>query len=65
MPLRGRRTFSGGKTGYTDEANGNLLSLFVLRGQPLVVVVMGPSHRFGQTQKIKDSLAKKTGEGGM
>ena len=59
----GQADFLGGKTGYTDEANGNLLSLFVLRGQPLVVVVMGTSDRFGQTQKIKDWL-EKTGEGG-
>jgi len=48
----GRPDFIGGKTGYTDAANGNLVSLFNYRNQPLLIIVMGADDRFGETEKI-------------
>lgn len=48
----GQANFIGGKTGYTDEAGGNLLSVFSYRQKPLLIVVMGTDDRFGDTQKL-------------
>lgn len=48
----GAADFIGGKTGHTDEAGGNLLSIFRYDGHPLVVVVLGTDERFGETQKL-------------
>lgn len=48
----GRPDFLGGKTGYTDEAGGNLLSLFNHRGKPILVVVLGTGDRFGDTERL-------------
>jgi D-alanyl-D-alanine carboxypeptidase len=47
----GRADFIGGKTGYTDEANGNLLSIFNRAGHPTLILVMGTSddQRFDNT----------------
>jgi D-alanyl-D-alanine carboxypeptidase len=44
--------FLGGKTGYTDEAGGNLLSLFRYAGRPILIVVLGTADRFGETEKL-------------
>lgn len=44
--------FLGGKTGFTDEAGGNLLSIFSYREHPLFVLVMGSDDRFGETEKL-------------
>lgn len=48
----GRSDFLGGKTGYTDEANGNLLSIFSYERRPIVIIVLGTSDRFGDTEKL-------------
>ncbi len=48
----GRADFIGGKTGYTDEAGGNLLSIFSYDNKPVVVVVLGTDDRFGETEKL-------------
>jgi len=50
--------FLGGKTGYTDQANGNLLSLFSWRGRPVFIAVLGTSggNRFTYTRKLLDWL---------
>jgi len=48
----GRNDFLGGKTGFTDEANGNLLSVFFYRERPVFIVVLGSSDRFGETEKL-------------
>lgn len=48
----GDPNFLGGKTGFTDEANGNLLSIFFNNGQPVLVIVFGTEDRFGETRKI-------------
>ncbi len=57
----GQSDFSGGKTGYTEEAGGNLLSVFSYRGRPIVIVILGTDDRFGETEKLlewfKDSFA--------
>ena len=48
----GRPDFLGGKTGYTDEANGNLVSLFSHASRPILVVVLGSSERFLESEKL-------------
>jgi D-alanyl-D-alanine carboxypeptidase len=48
----GRPDFLGGKTGYTDEANGNLVSLFSYGSRPILVVVLGSENRFLETEKL-------------
>ena len=52
----GDADFIGGKTGYTDQADGNLLSIFSYGGRPIFIVVMGTpdSVRFDDTQKLLD-----------
>lgn len=52
ISFAGRSDFIGGKTGRTDEAGGNLLSLFSHRGRPIIVIVLGTSDRFGETQRL-------------
>ncbi len=50
----GSANFLGGKTGYTDQADGNLLSIFSYDGRPVFVVVMGVDDgvRFDATQTL-------------
>lgn len=48
----GTAGFLGGKTGYTEEAQGNLVSLFLLRGSPTAYVVFGSADRFGDTRML-------------
>jgi D-alanyl-D-alanine carboxypeptidase len=48
----GRADFVGGKTGYTAEANGNLLSIFRAQGRNFVIIVFGTSDRFLETEKL-------------
>ena len=50
----GQPDFIGGKTGYTDQADGNLLSLFQYNGRPIFIVVLGINDgvRFDGTQKL-------------
>ncbi len=50
----GDADFVGGKTGYTDQADGNLLSVFRNGGKPLVVIVLGSSARFDDTKALYD-----------
>lgn len=50
--LAGKTWFLGGKTGYTDEAGGNLLTLISHEDRPVVVVVLGTADRFGETEKL-------------
>ncbi len=48
--------FIGGKTGYTDQADGNLLSIFSYHGRAILVLVMGVSDavRFSAAQTLFD-----------
>jgi D-alanyl-D-alanine endopeptidase (penicillin-binding protein 7) len=50
----GQADFIGGKTGYTDIADGNLLSIFKYRNHPILVIVLGTDEadRFANTQKL-------------
>lgn len=48
----GQVGFLGGKTGYTDEANGNLVSVFSHEARPIAVIVLGTSDRFGDTSRL-------------
>lgn len=48
----GRPDFLGGKTGYTDEANGNLVSLFSHQGRPIMLIVLGTDDRFKETESF-------------
>lgn len=56
----GRTDFIGGKTGYTDEAAGNLLSIFSYENRPVLVVVMGTGddERFDNTLALFDWFMK-------
>ena len=42
----------GGKTGFTDEAGGCLLTVVVSGGRPLMTAVLGSEDRFGDTKKL-------------
>lgn len=50
----GDADFIGGKTGYTDQADGNLLSIFSYKDQPIFIVVLGINDgvRFDGTQEL-------------
>jgi D-alanyl-D-alanine carboxypeptidase len=50
----GQPDFIGGKTGYTDQADGNLLSIFEYNSRPIFVVVLGIGDgvRFDATQEL-------------
>ena len=50
--------FIGGKTGFTDEANGNLISLFDPPNSPRLVfiAVFGAEDRFAETEKIYNAI---------
>ncbi len=57
--LAGQADFLGGKTGETDEAGGNLISLFSYNGKKYVIIVLGASDaqsRFTETEKLYDWL---------
>lgn len=48
----GRKDFFGGKTGYIDQSEGNLVSLFNKGGKMVYIGVFGSPDRFGETEKI-------------
>ncbi len=48
----GRADFLGGKTGFTDEAQGNLISIFALNNRPIGIIVLGTIDRFGESEKL-------------
>lgn len=50
----GGSTFIGGKTGHTQQAAGNLLSVFRYRNRPVVIIVLGTDERFNDTQTLYD-----------
>lgn len=53
----GKPEFRGGKTGFTDESGGNLLSLVAANGRTLLIIVLGSEDRFGDTEKLYGALA--------
>lgn len=54
----GTSGFVGGKTGYTDDADGNLLSVFSYNSRPILAIVLGTGDRFGETEKLMDWFEK-------
>lgn len=44
----------GVKTGFTENAGGNLVSAYQNQGHEIIVVVMGSQDRFGDTRKVID-----------
>lgn len=48
----GQKEFLGGKTGFTDDAGQNLVSLFSYNGKKYLIVVLGTEDRFGETEKL-------------
>ncbi len=52
----GQKDFLGGKTGFTDEAGQNLISLFNYNGKKYEITVLGSEDRFGDTTKLYDWL---------
>lgn len=50
----GQPDFLGGKTGYTPEAHGNLISLFRANDSTLLIIVLGTDDRFGETKLLYD-----------
>jgi len=48
----GRSDFLGGKTGYTDDAKQNLISIFKDGDRRWLIVVLGSSDRFGETLRL-------------
>ncbi len=50
----GRSDFIGGKTGFIDEAGGNLLSIFSVKRRPVLIVVLNSSNRFDDTSTLLD-----------
>ncbi len=56
-----RPDFLGGKTGFTDEANGNLVTIFKTARGPIVFIVLGTPdklERFIQTEKLFTWLSR-------
>ncbi len=57
----GQTDFLGGKTGYTDEAHGNLITLFEFNGHPVMIIVLGTAdrhERFNQTNILRQWISK-------
>ncbi len=48
----GTPDFIGGKTGYTDQADQNLLTVFRYRGSPVLIIVLGSHQRFADTMAL-------------
>jgi D-alanyl-D-alanine carboxypeptidase len=48
----GEPEFVGGKTGHTDQAGSNLLSIFNYDGHPVLIIILDTSDRFGDTSKL-------------
>ncbi len=50
--LASRNDFLGGKTGYTEDANENLVSVFSIEGKPTAIIILGAEDRVVETEKI-------------
>jgi len=48
----GEPEFIGGKTGHTDQAGNNLLSVFNYDGHPVIIIIFNTNDRFGNTAKL-------------
>ncbi|MBI5732133.1 MAG: D-alanyl-D-alanine carboxypeptidase [Candidatus Magasanikbacteria bacterium] len=52
----GEDDFLGGKTGYTDEAERNLIAIFDIRGKEVLTVVLGSQSALDETKTIKNFI---------
>lgn len=52
----GNANFIGGKTGFIDESQGNLVSVFNYKKEPVVIMVLGSGDRFEETKKFMQCL---------
>lgn len=52
----GEDDFVGGKTGYIDEADHNLIALFEINGKTVLTIALGTDDSFAETQKLKDLI---------
>ncbi|MEK7555490.1 MAG: serine hydrolase [Patescibacteria group bacterium] len=52
----GQSDFIGGKTGYTEAADENLMSLFNKQGRLILITVLGSKDRFGDTEKLLELI---------
>ncbi len=50
----GTSGFVGGKAGSADDGGANILSIFSYRGRPVLVIILGSSDGFGETEKLMD-----------
>ncbi len=50
----GQVDFLGGKTGYTEDAGENLVSIFSYNNRPLLIIILGTQDRFGETENLLD-----------
>lgn len=48
----GNSNFIGGKTGYTEAAGGNLISVFSKNNHAILIIVLGTEDRFLETKKL-------------
>ncbi len=53
-PFAKQENFIGGKTGFIDEASGNLISLFRYQNRPLLIIVLGSDDRAKDTKLLYD-----------
>lgn len=51
-PFAGEPDFLGGKTGFIDEASGNLISLFNHEGRQFLIIVLGSEDRAKDTREL-------------
>lgn len=50
----GENDFIGGKTGYIEEADHNLIGFFKINGKTVLTITLGAEDSFAETQKLKD-----------
>ncbi len=50
----GQNDFLGGKTGFIESSEQNLLSIFSYKGHKILTIILGSTDRFADTQKLFD-----------
>ncbi|MFA5052510.1 MAG: serine hydrolase [Parcubacteria group bacterium] len=61
--LAARNDFLGGKTGFTEDANENLIAVFSVKGKPYAVIILGADDRITEAEKIIRFLNDDTDSG--
>lgn len=59
----GQTDFIGGKTGFTDEAQGNLVTIFSVKKEPVAIIILGSQDRFGDTKKLLECVQNSGNQG--